>query len=139
MEFRYITQIDEAVKSLEAFKEDKYLFIDTEVAVKSFEDIDFFNDKIRLIQIGNYSKIFVYDMFRIPQFSEHLKELLENKGVIGHNLKFDIKFLKTNFGIFPQIVFDTMRTQGKNTPYLHYPTDLQITILINHSRDHHGE
>ncbi|ACO03044.1 MAG TPA: bifunctional 3'-5' exonuclease/DNA polymerase [Persephonella sp.] len=108
MEFRYITQIDEAVKSLEAFKEDKYLFIDTEVAVKSFEDIDFFNDKIRLIQIGNYSKIFVYDMFRIPQFSEHLKELLENKGVIGHNLKFDIKFLKTNFGIFPQIVFDTM-------------------------------
>lgn len=47
-------------------------------------------------------------MFRIPQFSEHLKELLENKGVIGHNLKFDIKFLKTNFGIFPQIVFDTM-------------------------------
>ncbi|WP_457644212.1 bifunctional 3'-5' exonuclease/DNA polymerase [Persephonella sp.] len=108
MEFRYITDIDDAVRSLNDFSKDRYLFVDTEVAVKSFDDIDFFEDKVRLIQVGNYDKVYVYDMFRIPQFQKNLKNLLETKGVVGHNLKFDIKFLKTNFGIFPQVVFDTM-------------------------------
>ncbi|WP_457642268.1 bifunctional 3'-5' exonuclease/DNA polymerase [Persephonella sp.] len=108
MEFFYITDIEEAKDSLKSFKKDRYIFLDTEVAVKSFNDIDFFSDKIRLIQIGNYNKIFIYDMFSIPEFSEFLKDLLENKGIVGHNLKFDLKFLKSNFGILPQIVFDTM-------------------------------
>ncbi|WP_457621184.1 bifunctional 3'-5' exonuclease/DNA polymerase [Persephonella sp.] len=108
MEFRYITDIDDAVRSLNDFSKDRYLFVDTEVAVKSFDDIDFFEDRVRLIQVGNYDKVYVYDMFRIPQFQKNLKNLLETKGVVGHNLKFDIKFLKTNFGIFPQVVFDTM-------------------------------
>ena len=108
MKYSYIFSLDEAIDSLKAFEKDKYLFLDTEVAVKSFKDIDFFSDKIRLIQIGNYNEIFLYDMFLIPEFAKYLKPLLEQKGIIGHNLKFDIKFLKTNFDIFPQIVFDTM-------------------------------
>ncbi|WP_029522748.1 bifunctional 3'-5' exonuclease/DNA polymerase [Persephonella sp. KM09-Lau-8] len=108
MKYSYIFSLDEAVESLKAFEKDKYLFLDTEVAVKSFKDIDFFSDKIRLVQIGNYNEIFLYDMFLIPEFAKYLKPLLEQKGIIGHNLKFDIKFLKTNFDIFPQIVFDTM-------------------------------
>ncbi len=108
MEFEYITDLETAKKSLQSFNNDEYLFLDTEVAVKNFNNIDFFNDKIRLIQIGNYEKIFVYDMFEIPEFSKDLKPILEKKGIIGHNLKFDIKFLKTNFDIFPKIVFDTM-------------------------------
>ncbi len=108
LEYSYIFDINQALESLNDFKKDKYLFLDTEVAVKSFKDIDFFQDRIRLIQIGNDKKIYVYDMFLIPEFSKYLKDLLEKKGVIGHNLKFDIKFLKTNFDIFPQIVFDTM-------------------------------
>ncbi|SNZ10380.1 DNA polymerase-1 [Persephonella hydrogeniphila] len=106
--YTYIFNIKEALESLKFFEKDKYLFLDTEVAVKSFKEIDFFSDRIRLVQLGNYENIFVYDMFLIPEFSRHLKKLLEGKGVIGHNLKFDIKFLKTNFNIFPQIVFDTM-------------------------------
>ncbi len=107
-EFTYIFNLEEAVKSLHDFEKDKYLFLDTEVAVKSFKNIDFFSDKVRLIQLGNAEKIYVYDMFFIPEFAKYLKEILEKKGVVGHNLKFDIKFLKTNFDIFPQIVFDTM-------------------------------
>ncbi len=107
-EFTYIFNLEEAVKSLQDFKKDKYLFLDTEVAVKSFKEIDFFSDKVRLIQLGNAKKIYIYDMFLIPEFAKYIKEILEKKGIVGHNLKFDIKFLKTNFDIFPQIVFDTM-------------------------------
>lgn len=108
LKYSYIVDIDRAVESLRDFEKDKYIFLDTEIAVKSFKEIDFFQDKVRLIQIGNKEKIYIYDMFRIPEFSKHLRKLLETKGIVGHNLKFDIKFLKTNFNIFPQIVFDTM-------------------------------
>ncbi|MDQ7055532.1 MAG: hypothetical protein Q9M89_03215 [Persephonella sp.] len=107
-DFVYIYRLEEAVKSLEDFKKDRYLFLDTEVAVKSFKDIDFFSDRVRLIQLGNSEKIYIYDMFFIPEFREHLKTVLESKGIVGHNLKFDIKFLKTNFDISPRTVFDTM-------------------------------
>ncbi|WP_456464822.1 bifunctional 3'-5' exonuclease/DNA polymerase [Persephonella sp.] len=108
LKYSYIVDVDRAIESLKDFEKDKYIFLDTEIAVKSFKEIDFFQDKVRLIQIGNREKIYIYDMFRIPEFSKHLRKLLETKGVVGHNLKFDIKFLKTNFNIFPQIVFDTM-------------------------------
>ncbi len=106
--YRYIFSLEEAKESLSFFENDKFLYLDTEVAVKSFSDIDFHNDRIRLIQLGNNEVIFLYDMFRIPEFSSYLKPILENKGIVGHNLKFDIKFLKSNFNIFPEIVFDTM-------------------------------
>ncbi|WP_457623103.1 bifunctional 3'-5' exonuclease/DNA polymerase [Persephonella sp.] len=108
MKYKYIKDRDQALKSLEVFEEDRYLYLDTEVAVKSFSDIDFFNDKVRLIQIGNEEEIYVYDMFELSDISDRLKEILENKGIIGHNLKFDIKFLISNFNIFPKTVFDTM-------------------------------
>jgi len=108
LKYSYIVDINHAIESLKYFENDKYLFLDTEVAVRSFKEIDFFTDRIRLIQIGNKEKIYLYDMFSMPQFSKQLKDLLEKKGIVGHNLKFDIKFLKTNFDIFPQIVFDTM-------------------------------
>jgi len=108
MKYSYIYNTSEAIESLSFFRGDKYLFLDTEVAVKSGKKIDFFNDRVRLVQLGNYEKIFVYDMFLMPEFVSHLKKLLEGKGIIGHNLKFDIKFLYTNFGIFPGLVFDTM-------------------------------
>ncbi len=108
MHFTYIRDIDEAIESLSFFSLDRYLYLDTEVAVKDFKNIDFHNDKIRLIQLGNEEYIFLYDMFHIPQFGKYLKPILEEKGIIGHNIKFDIKFLKSNFDIFPETVFDTM-------------------------------
>ncbi len=108
LEFEYITEINRGKEVLENFKNDKFLYLDTEVAVKDFNNIDFFSDKVRLIQIGNEKEIFVFDMFKIPEIAEDLKPVLENKGLIGHNIKFDIKFLKTNFDIFPKTVYDTM-------------------------------
>ncbi len=108
VDFFYITEQGRGIKALKELSKSKYLYLDTEVAVKSFKDIDFFSDKVRLIQLGDEEKIFVFDMFKVPQIAKELKTVIENRGIIGHNLKFDIKFLKTNFNIFPRIVFDTM-------------------------------
>jgi len=108
MEFVYITEKERAENAVKQLEKSKYLYIDTEVAVKNFSRIDFFSDKIRLIQIGNEKNIYIFDAFKIKNLREILKELIEKKGIIGHNLKFDIKFLKINFDIFPKVVFDTM-------------------------------
>jgi len=108
LDFHYITSSSEAVQVLNSLKEEKYLFIDTEVSIKSIKEIDYFSDRIRLIQIGTKEDIYIFDMYKIPKTASLLKPILEEKGLIGHNLKFDIKFLKTNFDIFPSTVFDTM-------------------------------
>lgn len=47
------------------------------------------------------------------------KELLENKYIIGHNLKFDLQFLY-NYGIIPRKVYDTMIVE--QLLYLGYPS-----------------
>ncbi|PMP60411.1 MAG: bifunctional 3'-5' exonuclease/DNA polymerase [Sulfurihydrogenibium sp.] len=109
MKVDYITQSEKLEEVLEKLKDKPYVFLDTEVAVKDFEKIDYFKDKIRLIQLGTYDDIFVLDAYKIEKnkLEKFLKEVLENKGVIGHNLKFDLKFLATNFGVYPKVVFDT--------------------------------
>ncbi|RMA97918.1 bifunctional 3'-5' exonuclease/DNA polymerase [Hydrogenothermus marinus] len=123
MKFSYITEKKQLENIIPILKAEKYLYLDTEVAVKNFKNIDFFSDKVRLIQIGTEKDIFVIDIFKIGKENINiLKPILEEKGLIGHNLKFDIKFLKTNFDIFPKIVFDTMIasqiiSEGKDTKH----------------------
>jgi len=109
-DFLYITSTDKALEILKTFNNDKYLFFDTEVSIKNISNQDYKKDKIRLIQIGNQNIIGVFDLFHIKskEFISELKTLLESKGLIGHNIKFDIKYLYGNFDIFPKIVFDTM-------------------------------
>jgi len=54
----------------------------------------YYDDKIRLIRPK-------------PDNISRLKNLLENNLVIGHNLKFDLKFLKHHYNIEPVHLFDT--------------------------------
>ncbi|MDM7274131.1 bifunctional 3'-5' exonuclease/DNA polymerase [Sulfurihydrogenibium azorense] len=105
----YITQSKELTALKEKLKDLPYVYLDTEVAVKDFEKVDYFNDKVRLIQIGTQEDIFVIDAFKVERdtLKEFLKEVLESKGIVGHNLKFDLKFLATNFDVYPKVVFDT--------------------------------
>ena len=61
------------------------------------------------------------------------KEILENKRLIGHNLKFDIQWLY-NFGIIPRKVYDTMIVE--QFLYLGYSskeddTDSKYLVLFN--------
>ena len=56
------------------------------------------------IQLGNREHQFVVETVTVDI---HIYEtLLTEKGLIGHNLKFDLKFLYAN-GIFPTKVYDT--------------------------------
>jgi len=42
-----------------------------------------------------------------PKNLNNIKSLLENNLIIGHNLKFDSKFLKHHFGVTLYNVYDT--------------------------------
>ncbi|MEZ0324026.1 MAG: bifunctional 3'-5' exonuclease/DNA polymerase [Hydrogenothermaceae bacterium] len=109
-DFKYITDEKDIPSVIKQLEKDKYIYLDTEVATEDLDNIDVFIDRIRLIQLGNEEKIFVLDAFKLkPEtISSFLKEIFRNKGVIGHNLKFDLKFLKTNYNVSVDTVFDTM-------------------------------
>lgn len=65
---------------------------------------DPYRDRIVCIQLGNADKQFVVDVGTVN--IQEFKELLESKLLIGHNLKFDIRFLIHN-RIIPSKIFDT--------------------------------
>lgn len=109
-DYEYITEDRDLPSILEELKGDRYIYLDSEVATESFENIDPFKDRIRLLQIGNEEKIYIIDAFKVSKenLRSFLKELLKEKGIIGHNIKFDLKFLSTNFNVSAYAVFDTM-------------------------------
>ncbi|MFN4013131.1 MAG: bifunctional 3'-5' exonuclease/DNA polymerase [Aquificaceae bacterium] len=98
MKFSYITSGERLGRVYESLREEPYLFLDTEVS----------NDRIRLVQLGGKGDIFILDLFELGEEGViFLKNLLSSKGIVGHNLKFDLKYLY-NYGIEPYAVFDTM-------------------------------
>ncbi len=97
MKYEYITERGELTRVLPKLEKSPYVFLDTETTA----------DRIRLIQIGNEEEVFVIDLFELPSAVEPLKELLSRKGIVGHNLKFDLKFLY-RLGVEPYATFDTM-------------------------------
>ncbi len=97
MKFEYVTERNELVRALTHLEKEEILFIDTETA----------GSRIRLLQLGGNEEIFVIDLFELPEALPLLRELLARRGVVGHNLKFDLRFLYP-LGIVPYAVFDTM-------------------------------
>ncbi len=97
MEYEYVCEKKEISKVLNTLDKSEILFLDTETT----------SDRIRLLQIGNEKKVFVIDLFEIPDFLIPLKDLISRKGIVGHNLKFDLKFLLPH-NVIPYAVFDTM-------------------------------
>jgi DNA polymerase I-like protein with 3'-5' exonuclease and polymerase domains len=70
--------------------------------------LDPYVSKICMLQIGDLNSQFVIDA-RYVDISP-LKEVLESNKIlkVGHNLKFEVKHLLLNHGIFVQNVWDTM-------------------------------
>uniref|UniRef100_A0A7C2VG93 DNA polymerase I n=1 Tax=Hydrogenobacter sp. TaxID=2152829 RepID=A0A7C2VG93_9AQUI len=98
MKFSYITSGERLSRVYESLREEPYIFLDTEVS----------NDRIRLVQLGGKEDIFILDLFDLGEEGVlFLRELLSSKGIVGHNLKFDLKYLYS-YGIEPYAVFDTM-------------------------------
>lgn len=65
---------------------------------------DPYKDRIVCIQLGNAEAQFVVDVSTVD--IQEFKTILESKTLIGHNLKFDIRFLMHN-RIIPSKIFDT--------------------------------
>ncbi|HCO39829.1 MAG TPA: bifunctional 3'-5' exonuclease/DNA polymerase [Aquificaceae bacterium] len=98
VKFSYITSGERLSRAYESLREEPYVFLDTEVS----------NDTIRLVQLGGKEDIFILDLFDLGEEGVlFLRELLSSKGIVGHNLKFDLKYLYS-YGIEPYAVFDTM-------------------------------
>jgi len=98
MKYSYITSKD-ALRNVEnRLKSEGYLFLDTETT----------GEQLRLVQLGDKEGVFIVDLFETGDYGvEFLKNLLADKGIVGHNLKYDLKFLY-RYGIEPYAVFDTM-------------------------------
>ena len=69
---------------------------------------DPYRDRIVCIQLGNAKNQFVIDTNTVN--IQAFKTILEDKELIGHNLKFDIRFLMHN-RIIPKKIFDTFITE----------------------------
>ncbi len=115
MRYDYITDLTSLKDALSSLAGAKFLYLDTETTEK----------EIRLIQLGDEENIFVIDLFELPDSTEILKKLINSRGIVGHNLKFDLKFL-AKYGIFPSATFDTMiasqllRREKHSLAYLAY-------------------
>jgi DNA polymerase-1 len=97
--FEYITSPKSLAKWEGSFKDIPFLYIDTETVGDS---------TIRLVQLGTEKDILLLDLFELGDVGiNFLKDLLSQKGIVGHNLKFDLKYL-LGYGIEPYAVFDTM-------------------------------
>ncbi|MFN3946491.1 MAG: bifunctional 3'-5' exonuclease/DNA polymerase [Aquificaceae bacterium] len=98
VKYSYITLKEKLSRVYENLKDEPYLFLDTEVSGNS----------IRLVQIGGREDIYILDLFELKDEGIlFVKKLLSEKGIVGHNLKFDLKYLYS-YGIEPYAVFDTM-------------------------------
>lgn len=97
MKYEYITDRIQLSRALSRIEKDPILYLDTETTA----------DRIRLVQIGNEEEVFVIDVFELPQSLSLVGEVIREKGIVGHNLKFDLKLLLPH-GIKPLAVFDTM-------------------------------
>jgi DNA polymerase I-like protein with 3'-5' exonuclease and polymerase domains len=81
-----------------------YLDIETDNS-QGYNGLDVFSGRVVTVQmlLPSGKPIIIKD----PKNLDHIKPILENNLIIGHNLKFDAKFLKQQFGITLRNVYDT--------------------------------
>lgn len=132
---------------MELFESDEYKTITPDESLKILDPcpvlqydsettgIDAHLDKILCIQFGNDEHDFrmVIDCGSVDILI--YKNIFETKGIIGHNLKFDLQFLY-NYGIVPRTVYDTMITE--QFLFLGYPSFMKSYSLKSVAKDRLG-
>lgn len=83
-----------------------YLDIETDNS-EGYNGLDVFNGRIVTIQMLMPSGKVVILKDPTQKQMDEIKPILESNVIVGHNLKFDCKFLKQQFGITVRHVYDT--------------------------------
>jgi DNA polymerase-1 len=115
------------------------VYFDTETT-----GLDPFTCKISVIQLKQGKNIRIIESLT-PDKIREVKDLLESSLVVGHNLKFDLKFIKHHFDIEPTNLFDTyiaeilisggQKARQKGTATLEAVTKQYTGIQLNKSQD----
>lgn len=102
------------VASNEAFNKSLDILLTTPKEIPISLDVeasslDCFTGTLILLQIGTKEWINVYDVRHIDDSKiVYLLELLQTRLVVGHNIKFDLKYILEKYGILLKKVHDTM-------------------------------
>lgn len=115
------------------------MYFDTETT-----GLDPFTSKMTVIQLKQGENIRIIQSLTSDKIRE-VKDLLESSFVVGHNLKFDLKFIKHHFDIEPTNIFDTyiaeilisggQKARRKGTATLEAVAKQYTGIQLNKSRD----
>ncbi|NPB05349.1 MAG: bifunctional 3'-5' exonuclease/DNA polymerase [Aquificae bacterium] len=103
MGFTYVTEEGTLGEVLKRLERARFVYLDIETTASE----DFRKSKVRLLQLGDDEETFVVDLFECPSCAQRLKEVLNKKAWVGHNLRFDVKHLYYHFGMQPLTTFDT--------------------------------
>lgn len=104
--WRYITTREDALETIEQINKCEEISIDVET-----NGLNPLINRLLLVQIGLPEIVFIYDA-RFIDVGEILKQLNPSITCLFHNGKFDIKFLKKNYGWSPEFVYDTMLAES---------------------------
>ena len=112
----FVTEDPQLFKTLKFKPEEGIIFTTKEKALSILEELDIigfdvetlgfdpYTTELLTIQLGNHQHQFVVDVTSVN--IQFFKELLETKELIGHNLKFDLRFLYHE-RIIPTKIYDT--------------------------------
>lgn len=87
--------------------------------------------KVRLIQLAIGDKIFLLDVLQNPAIVPAILKELKQCRLVGHNLAFDLAFLKHHYGFEAESVFCTMTASRVLHAGEDIPHDLGAVLLLN--------
>ena len=81
--------------------------------VEEYDDValDPLKNKIRIITLAGNGTVCPFDMYFVrPDQKERILNIIKNKLIVGHNLKFDLRSIMNKYGedVCPKYCFDTM-------------------------------
>jgi DNA polymerase I-like protein with 3'-5' exonuclease and polymerase domains len=124
-DYKYVTSTEEALRYLEYIEKHQFIEVDTETT-----GLDPLTDKIVLLQMGVSRTPFVFDVREGNVDAKIFKPLLEDYDHLKllQNAAFDYEFLKTNFGIEMNRMYDTMLAEQLIYLGLHNKSNLQYLV-----------